>query len=330
MQNLNKQLREGVFSGVYLLYGEEEYLIRYYRDKLVQAILGESPDGNINYHYFEGSAATENAIMAQSQLMPFFSDSMLILVENSGLFKRSNDLASAFQEMPESTKIIFVEQNIDKRNALYKYVKANGTISELQYRKDTELVGWVASYLKQSDCLITGRAAKLLISKAGVDMQQLTNELEKLIAYVGDSKKIDIEQVEAVCTTQLANRIFVMMDNIVSGRSKEALLLYKDLLALKESPLAIMSLLTRHYNILMQIKEMSNETDANIAKALSVPSFAVRKYKAQAGVYNKRQIKSIVYECIDTEEAIKEGRIAPQIGIELLIIKFSNIASKQV
>ena len=75
---------------------------------------------------------------------------------------------------------------------------------------------------------------------------------------------------------------------------------------------------------------MSNETDSNIAKALSVPSFAVRKYKAQAGVYNKRQIKSIVYECIDTEEAIKEGRIAPQIGIELLIIKFSNIASKQV
>lgn len=327
MNTLNKQIKEGTYSGIYLLYGEEGYLIRYYRDKLVYGILKDSPEGNVNYHYYEDEDATENNIADQAQMLPFFSDNMLIVVRNSGLFRRSGSLADKLKDMPESTIIIFLERDVDKRNALYKYVKASGTVAELMHRSDNELVTWVASYLKKGDCLITGRAARLLISKAGVDMQQLAGEMEKLIAYVGERKQIDVDDVEAVTTTTLSSRIFVMMDNIVSGNSRKALELYKDLLVLKENPMAIMALLTRHYNILMQIKEMQGETDAGIAKRLGIPSFAVRKYKSQASAYNRYRLKKLVAECVATEESIKEGRISSQVGIEVLIIRFSTQGS---
>lgn len=325
MKTLNSHIQTGNFSEYYLLYGEEEYLKRYYRNRLTAGILQGEPEGNINYRHYAGDSADVDIIAEQACLTPFFSDSLLIVIEDSGLFKKSNSLADRLSGKADSTKIIFVESEIDKRNALFKYIKSHGVVCEINHKSDTELVPWIASYLKKYDCVITGRAAKLIISKAGTDMQMLINEMDKLISYVGEKKQIDTEDVESICTTLLSNHIFMMMDYIVSGKQKEALLLYKDLLAMKESPLSILFLLTRHYNILMHIKELVNESDSGIAKTLSVPSFSIKKYKSQAFAYTKQQLCDILNWCIETEESIKTGMLAPQIGTEMQIIRLSSL-----
>lgn len=49
---INEQIKTGEFQSVYLLYGEEEYLKKQYRDKLKKAISG---DDTMNYSYFEGN-----------------------------------------------------------------------------------------------------------------------------------------------------------------------------------------------------------------------------------------------------------------------------------
>ncbi len=325
MKILNNHIQTGTFSGYYLLYGEEEYLKRYYKDRLTAGILKGSTDGNINYRYYAGDSADEDIIAEQAKLAPFFADSFLIVVEDSGLFKRAGSLDKKLEKKADSTIIIFVESEIDKRNSLFKFIKATGTVCEINHKSDADLIPWIASYLKKHDCMITGRAAKLIIAKAGTDMQMLINEMDKLIAYAGEKKQIDTEEVENICTSLLSNRIFTMMDYIVSGKQKEALLLYKDLVAMKESPLSILFLLTRHYNILMNIKELAGDSDAVIAKTLSVPAFSVKKYKSQASAYTKKQLYDILNECVSTEESIKCGTLAPQIGTEMQIIKLSSL-----
>lgn len=325
VQILNNHIKSGVFSDYYLIYGEEEYLKRYYKEHLTRGILKGSPDGNINYRYYLGEAADADTIAEEARLIPFFSDSFLIVVENSGFFKKSGPLAELLSDKADSTKIIFIESEIDKRNALFKFIKNNGTVCEINHKNDNDLIPWIASYLKKYDCVITGRAARLIISKAGTDMQMLINEMDKLISYVGDKKQIDIDDVESICTTLLANRIFDMTNYIVSGKQKEAVTLYRDLLAMKEKPLSILSLLERHYNILMNIKEMASENDAVISKTLSIPAFAVRKYKSQASAYTKKQLYNILNECLLTEEKIKNGLISQQIGTEVQIIWLSSL-----
>ena len=52
MQTLNNHIKSGAYSDFYLLYGEEDYLIRYYRDRLSEGILNDSPSGNMNYRYY--------------------------------------------------------------------------------------------------------------------------------------------------------------------------------------------------------------------------------------------------------------------------------------
>ena len=52
MKSLNEDIKSGQFKKVYLLYGEETYLKRQYRDRMTKAMI---PDGDtINYAYFEG------------------------------------------------------------------------------------------------------------------------------------------------------------------------------------------------------------------------------------------------------------------------------------
>ena len=73
------------------------------------------------------------------------------------------------------------------------------------------------------------------------------------------------------------------------------------------------------------IKELYNQSDAAIAKIISVPSFSVRKYKAQANAYKKEELINIITECVDVEEKIKTGKLVPQVGVELLIIRLSGL-----
>ena len=84
MQRLIQDIKTGNFNQIYLLYGEEAYLRRQYRDRLKEAIIG---DDTMNYHYYEGKNIAVGEVIDQAQTLPFFAEKRLILVENSGLFK---------------------------------------------------------------------------------------------------------------------------------------------------------------------------------------------------------------------------------------------------
>ena len=52
MKSLNEDIKTGNFKPVYLLYGEEAYLKKQYRDRLTKAVL---PEGDtVNYAHYEG------------------------------------------------------------------------------------------------------------------------------------------------------------------------------------------------------------------------------------------------------------------------------------
>ena len=129
MKVIKEHIKSGSFKPFYLLYGSEDYLKKLYRDKLKNAILND--DSNMNYSYFEGKDVEPRKVFEVAQTLPFFSDKRLIIIENSGLFKAQSDLSDLLVNTPESTIIVFVESELDKRNKLYKFVKDHGTISEM-------------------------------------------------------------------------------------------------------------------------------------------------------------------------------------------------------
>lgn len=323
MQTIKEHIKQNQFSSVYLLYGQEDYLKRLYRDKLKQAIL--SPEDTMNYSYFEGKNLNVGEVQSIADTVPFFSERRLIIVENSGLFKNQSDLADYIPMLPDTTILVFVEREVDKRNRMYKAVKKAGTVSEMNGLTERDLKLWIASDLQKNGKKITEQNIEYLIQKVGADMKNLENELEKIICYGLGETIITKNMIDEVCVTQTEGKIFQMIDAIGMKNQDEALDLYYDLIAVREKPMSILFLLIRHFNILLQIKELSRAGTPNgeIASKIGIPPFTVKKYIGQTKNFKGSEIKRNLERCAEVEQGIKTGLLLEQIGVELLIVEFS-------
>lgn len=324
MKTIVAHIKEGKFLPVYLLYGQEDYLRLLYRDKLREAIL--PPEDTMNYSYFEGKDIDLGEVESIADTVPFFSEQRLILIENSGLFKKQNDFADYLKTMPDTTKIIFVEAEVDKRNKLFKAVKKLGTVAELNGLPEKDLKVWAAAYLKKNGKNITEQNLLYFFQKVGVDMKSLENEMDKLIAYSMDETIITREMLDEVCVEQTEGKIFQMIDAIGMKDQDQALRLYYDLLEVREKPMSILFLIIRHFTILNQLKDLSRLGLAagEVASKVGIPPFTVRKYQSQVKNFKGKEIIRNLERCAQVEQEIKTGLLLDQIGVELLIVEFSG------
>lgn len=324
MKVIKEHIKTGSFKKFYLLYGSEDYLKKLYRDKLKAAILQDG--GDMNYSYFEGKDVEPKRVYEAAQTLPFFSDKRLIVIENSGLFKSQSELSELLNETPDTTVVIFIEAEIDKRSKLFKLIRDQGTVSEMNGLDEKNLKLFVASLLEPEKKRITEASINYFLEKTGSDMVNISNEVEKLINYTYGKEVVTPEDIDAVVTTQITGKIFLMIDAIGTKQQSKALELYYDLLSVREKPMSILYLISRHFNILMQSKNLQalGYNASSISEMVGVPPFAVNKYLGQAKNFSSTRLKEALNFCIDIEEQVKTGRMLEKIGVELFIVTFSK------
>ena len=321
MQTLNKDIKEKSFRSVYLLCGDEPFLVGSYKKRMREAISG---DDTMNFNYFEGKNPDVKEIISLADTMPFFAERRLILIDSSGFFKNApEELVTYLPQMPDTTCLIFCEMEVDKRNKLYKKVKELGHVAELNKQDSTQLMQWAAGILTKDGKKITKPVMEYFLERTGDDMENIRTELEKLICYTMGRDVITVEDVEAIGTVHVTNRIFDMVAAIVAGNTKKAMDLYEDLLTLKEPPMRILFLIARQFNQILQVKELlaAGCGKGDIASKIKVPPFAAGKLITQAKAFTREQILSYVQLCVESEEAVKTGRMADRMAVELLIAR---------
>ncbi|MDE6938462.1 MAG: DNA polymerase III subunit delta, partial [Lachnospiraceae bacterium] len=249
--------------------------------------------------------------------------------------------------IPETTCFLFVENEVDKRGKLYKTVKEKGRIVELGRQDEKTLLYWIAGNVRKEGRQIKESTARYLVSKTGTDMENLEKELEKLFSYtlpeaslsasdgadhlegrdkeVSENIEITVKDIDAVCTTQISNKIFDMIEAVAAKHQKKALNYYYDLLALKEPPMRILYLLARQFRILLQVKDLLDRGNdkAQIAKAAKLHPFVAGKYMQQCRTFTSAELKGIMEEAANTEELVKTGRLNDVMSVEIFIVKFS-------
>lgn len=325
MKTIDEDIRNGQFKSVYLLCGEEAYLKKQYKDKLKRAMA--DPDDSMNFSAYEGKGINPKEVIDLAETLPFFADRRVILIENSGFFKNScEELAEYMPQIPKTTHFIFVEDEIDKRSKLYKAVKNAGKIVEFTSQTEELLTRWVLTRIKKEGKNITGSVMQLFLNKVGNDMGNIDRELEKLLCYCMEEEVIEAADVEAVTTEQTTNKVFDMVNAIAEHNQRKALDLYYDLLTLKEPPMRIMYLISRQFQILLNIKDMSGKgfDNAAMAKNAGIPPFAVRRNLSQAKGFTMQQLKQAIRDGVDYEEAVKTGRMNDQMAVELFLMKYSR------
>ena len=126
MKTLSEDIKTRNFKRSYLLCGEEEYLVKNYKKQLIQAINGGD---TMNSNFYEGKGLNVKEIIDVAETMPFMAEYRLVVLEDTEMFKSGGDeLAEYVKSIPESTIMLFVESNVDKRSKLYKAVKEHKTL----------------------------------------------------------------------------------------------------------------------------------------------------------------------------------------------------------
>ena len=294
MKRVLQHIKEQKYQNLYLFYGKEKYLVAQTRDKLKEALI---PSGDtMNYSYFEGKKTDIPEILELIQTMPFFNDYRLLVLDQTELGKKSNDdFLNALKEMPETTILLIIEDDVDKRSKIYKYINKEGCAVSFETPKEKDLVLWVAQMLKKEQKKMTQKDIQLFLYKTGQDMFTIKNELEKLISYTKGREVIGAEDLEALTTAQTTNQIFVMLEAIAKKQRDTVLKLYYDLIELKESPFGILALLVRQCNQLLQTQSLlkAGKSQGEMAKELKVPPFVAGKLKQQVRLFKREELYKI-------------------------------------
>ena len=325
MQKLLQDIKKQEFHNVYLLYGEEVYLRKQYRDKLKEALVDAGD--TMNNHYYEGKDVKAEDIMDLADTMPFFADRRVIIIENSGWFQKGGDkMAEYLVKIPETTFLIFVETQVDKRSKLYKAIKSFGGISEFIHQDEQTLKRWILGMLKKENKNITEADLQFLLERTGTEMAHIKTEMEKLLCYTMNKPVVTREDIEEICTKRVQNQIFDMINAMADREQKKALHLYYDLLTLKEPPMRILALIGRQFNLLLQVKELNKKgySPAVISEKTGLHRFIVSKYVSQAARFKTAELREVLEACVEADENVKTGKMNDVMSVEILICKYSS------
>lgn len=347
-RQLNEELKSGDYRRIYLLCGEQAYLRLQNKDKLVKALLGDGDEMNLSR--YSGSDVTSRELIEMAQTLPFFADRRVIVLENTGLLnpkaaaksvtgskssssiaEEADRIADYIAQIPDTTAIVLVEENVDKRGRLYKAIaksqkEKTGEILECTTPDEGDLRAWAAGLFRKSGLQISGKALALFLEYTGEDMQNIAGEAEKLCCYCLMKKEIKDQDVRDVCSPRIRDRIFEMTQAIALRDRKKALGIYMDLCSLRTAPQVILSLMRRQFGQLIKVRELSGKMpDSEIARQVGVPPFVVTKRLRPAmKMFTQEELMEALEECIAADSDSKSGRIDASIAAEMIIVKHSE------
>ncbi|EPR13168.1 DNA polymerase III subunit delta [Ruminiclostridium papyrosolvens] len=329
---LKKELKESKLQNIYLFYGQEDYLIKYYMNAIANLIVDEETK-DLNYVYLEGKKDTETLI-ANCETMPVFSEKKLVVARNSGFFKskkggsegfdkksENNKLTDYIENMPPYTCLVFVEQEVDKRIKLVNTIKKKGLVVEFDYQKPADLVKWVVKVFKSHKKTIDTIAASYIVENSEYSMVELLNEIDKIVNFTGEKQHISIEDVQSVCTKTIKSRIFDLTDAVAEGNISKALMLLNDMASLKEPMQKIMYMIVRQIRMVYRMKLLKQQgmREDAAAKQMGLTPFVASKVLGLSRNMEIGILEKAMYYSLELDESIKTGKMADRTAIELLI-----------
>ena len=325
MQQLAQDIDNLTFKRCYLLYGEEDYLRKQYKDRLMKALI---PDGDtMNYNYYSGKDVNVGETIDQAETLPFFADRRVIFIEDTGLCKSGGEqLAEYLEDSCETTVIVMVESAVDKRSKLFKAISSKGRAVDFIVQPPETLKKWILGRVKREGKNIDSRALDMILDRAGTDMTTISSELEKLFSYTMDKNAITAVDVDEIITVSTSAKVFDMIAMMADKKQSKALEMYHDLLAHKETPFGILALITRQFNNMIQVYELKEDRypSRKIAEMIGVPPFAEQRYENQIRKFTYKQLRKAIAACAEADENVKIKGMNPELSVELLIIEYSR------
>lgn len=337
LDNLEKKLHQGNLESLYLLYGEEHYLIESCLKK-IRKLFGECIKG-INYILIDETNFKE--IISDIETPAFGYSKKLIVARNTGIFKkegkRKTSDISEFREklckyleenwsnLSEDVVLVFIEEDVDKQN-LYKWIELNGNVCQINFLKPIQLEARIQAICNMYKVKIDKPTIQYFLECCGTDMQDLINEIRKLIEYAGNGGEIKRDMIDLLSIKKIESVIFDLTDSLGKRNLKNALNVYKNLIYQKEPVQKILITLYNHFKKLY-LTTISVKLGKDVAISLSLKPnqvFLVNKYKMQAKYFSEKDLRNILQELTDIDYKSKQGLIDVEVGLETVLCEYCS------
>ena len=325
---------------VKLFFGDETYLLET-KLKKIKKEFGDLVNG-INYIQIDETNIKE--IISDIETPAFGYEKKLIIAKNTGLFKKekknakgaeaeviklANKIAEYINEnidlINSAVELIFVEE-VAEKNELYKAIEKNGTVTEFAELKLPELMQNLQKICMAYKVKIDNNTAKYLVECCGTNMQDLINEIRKLIEYVGANGVITNKEIDLLCIKQIDSVIFDLTDNLGKKDIEKAMQVLNELIYEKEPIQKILITLYNHFKKLyiVKIAEKYRKDLATSMKLKPNQMFLTTKYKMQAKYFSEEEIRKIMAEFINLDANYKTGLIDINVGLEAVLCRYCS------
>lgn len=331
-QRLGDDIKAGKLARVYLLYGEEDFLIRMYADKLTRlAVAEEEREMNLlRYFLAAGSPrdVKEDLPPKISELsdfvesVPFFAERKCVVLKNldTDLLEKEDfdGYLALIKDIPETSVVIITRENTEedakefrkklekaRMKKLIETVDANGIVCELNKFPTERLMGMAIAKCRKAGCELSEENAQLLAARVGGSLSLLQTETEKLCAY-RQSGEITREDIEALVPKLIENKVYEIAKELFYGRAQRALELLDDVFALRFDPTRIMQALSGHFVDLYfaVLGKQAKKTYFAAANELNYKgrSFVMKNAYGLAGTVSERRLADWLAILYDTNK----------------------------
>jgi len=316
----------------YIFHGEDVFSLREEARTLRNRMKSDDM-GDLNTAVYDGRSAPVGEIIGAVSMLPFMTDKRLVVVENllTWLTRKSagktgkaemERLVEALPNLPETARLAFVEfEPLKETHPVLKLAQQSGSrafIKECAVPRD--LGRWITRQVEFYGGRIEPRAAAALAeSLADLDLYAADSECAKLVTYVGSERAITEADVSTLTPYVPQARIFDIVDAIGQGKQKQALtLIYRLLEDPKENTLALLSMITRQFRLLIITREVLDR-GGNLRDVPELQRLPINKFIEQANRFRLQQLEGIYRTLFETDYAIKSGRMKDYLALDLFV-----------
>lgn len=280
-EEIVRQVRAGQFKTVYYLMGEESYYIDRVCDYIVaNALKEEERDFNLTVLY--GPDTNVAAVINAAKRYPMMAERQVVVVREAQGLDNKDALAYYVEHPSESTVLILCHKHgtLDRRKKLAEEIQKHGILFESKRLYDSQLPGFVTSYLKRKGIGIEADAVQMLCDHVGSDLNRIAGELDKLtLACSEEHRRVTSKIIEEQIGISKDFNNFELLNALVEKDIKKAFTIVKYFNSNPKSYSiqATLSVLFNFFSSLMLAYYAPQKSEESIAAWIGAPKWQVTR-----------------------------------------------------
>lgn len=297
LDSILRDLKNQIYSPLYLLFGEEPYFIDLISDSIEQGVLSDQ-EKEFNQTIVYGRDISVPTLISYARRFPMMANYQVLIVKEAQELDKIDELVP-YAESPLSSTILVICYKYgkpDKRKSLYKTFDKHGVTFESARLYDNQIPDWITAFAKKNGYGISPKAALLLTEFVGNELSKVVNELGKLFINLPAGSLITEDHIERNIGISKDFNVFELQKALsVRDVYKSNLIIRHFAANPRENPLVkVIPMLYSHFSRILQYHFLQDKSKNTVASEFGINPFFVADYQQAARNYPPAKVIRVI------------------------------------